>query len=55
MFNGLQGTRPPLFKVSDTLKNFKLAVDSQVDRLMSDYTSPQHCHLVVKENMKGGK
>lgn len=38
MFSGLQGTRAALFKVSDTLKNFKLAVDSQVDRLLSDYT-----------------
>lgn len=38
VFNGLRGARPALFKVSDTLKNLKLAVDSQVDRSMSDYT-----------------
>lgn len=37
VFKSLQGIRSALFKVSDTLKNFKLAVDSQVDRLMSDY------------------
>lgn len=37
MLRSLQGIRSALFKVSDTLKNFKLAVDSQVDRLTSDY------------------
>lgn len=36
MFHGLQRVRAALFKGSDTLKNFKLAVDRQVDRLMSD-------------------
>lgn len=44
MLKKLQGIRSTSFKVSDTLKNFKLAVDSQVGRLMSDYmrssTSP---------------
>lgn len=53
-FNGLQGTRPALFKVSGTLKNFKLAVDSQVDRLMSDYTKSPTLPLCGESKYEGG-
>lgn len=53
--NGLQGTRPALFKVSDALKNFKLAVDSQVDRLMSDYTKSPTLPLCGESKYEGGE
>ena len=54
MFSGLQGMRPALFKVSDTLKNFKLAVDSQVDRLMSDYTKSPTLPFCGESKYEGG-